>query len=221
MPYQREHYERWIRDFLQKRRPDLVEPFRDAIEAFEEAMASGVLSDAQLAKIDSCTRSESNALAENSAGLLGELSSMFPGALGAIRRLSQDSSQHVRLQALVALHGCTTPGFREELLRRFLQDRSSRLRLLAADKIVLFGLQSLLSDLEQAIARERNQRTRERLQWQHDLLRDGFRTQRRGDGELWMTCRLPDGSLRSAHVSNADVESKGLRSIAKQMGADI
>lgn len=221
MAYQRERYEQWIRDFLERRHPELVSRFREILDAFESTVASGTILQQQLATISDGVRSRSRPLAENAAILLGELAARFPQARELIKGLSRDPSLQVRVNALIAL-GVVAPGeLHEEVLRGALRDRSPKLRTLAADKIVQLGMKSLLSDLEQAAAEEADPKTRESLECERDLLRDGFCARRQNDNRTWITCRLPDGSLKSSFVDSGDVERIGLRAIAESLGATV
>ncbi len=152
--------------------------------------------------------------------LLGELAAKFPQARHLIEEASQDAKLHVRVNALVALSAMDPGELHDAVLRRALNDRSSRLRLLAADKIAGLALKKLLPDLAQAILRERDQDARRSLERERDLLRDGFHARSQQDGRVWVTCRLPDGSLRGRFFSNDDVESKGLEAIARSLAAE-
>jgi HEAT repeat protein len=219
-PYQREPYENWIREYLQRRHPDLVGPFRAALNAFETAIGSGVLTTKQLLELADVVRSPNRPLSENAAVLLGELAAKFPQARHLIEAASQDAKLHVRVNALVALSAMDPGELHDAVLRTALNDRSSKLRLLAANKIAGLGLKNLLPDLAQAILRERDPDARRSLERERDLLRDGFHASSQEDGRVWVTCRLPDGSLRSRFFSSADVESKGLEAIARSLAAE-
>jgi hypothetical protein len=221
MQFQREHYESWIRDFLKPRYPELVPDFKKALEDFETTITSGVLAPERLQTILECARNRRTPLGENVAALLGELAVRFASAQQVIREMSHDAKAHVRINALVALNTSSPTELHDEVLRPALKDRSSKLRRLAADKIMQFGLRHLIPDVEEAVAREADPRTRDCLARERDLLRKGFYSRRQDDGRIWLSCRLPGGSLTSVFVSAEDVRRKGLKAIAKELGAEV
>jgi hypothetical protein len=114
----------------------------------------------------------------------------------------------VRINALVALEFHRKSPLTDEILCQALQDRSARIRALAADKIMTFGLRCLLPELEEAIAREAKPELRATLAWERDLLRDGFRIVDTGNGRVNVTCRI-GGGVTSTSFSTNEMETKG------------
>jgi hypothetical protein len=217
--YQRERYEKWISEFLQPRYPNHVSQFRAALDTYESAVTSGSLTQDGLQTIAECIRSRTRSVAENVATLLGELAARYPQAALLIKELAQDAKQNVRLNALVALAASPAGTLHADVLRPALKDRSSRVRVLAADQIARSDLTDLMTDLEEAVDRELDQETKESLACDRDLLRDGFYTRRHDADQFWVTCRLPDGGLKSALVTQAEVDARGLTNIARNLAA--
>jgi len=145
---QRQYYEQWIRDYLAPRYPELVCEMSMALRAFDAALSSGVLTDGQLKTLVESAHSERKSLGENAAALLGELIPRFPEAQRAVREMIKHPKSHVRINALVAISSTEPTMLHRDLLRMSLKDRSSKVRLLAADKIMQFGLGDLLADPE-------------------------------------------------------------------------
>lgn len=215
-------YDRWFKDYLEPRYPELVPQLEKARKAFDTALESGSLTHDQLASIVEGARSSRTPLGENAAAWLGELSARFAAAAQAVREMAVHAKVHVRVNALVAISSARASELHDEVIRIALKDRSSRVRTLAADKIMLFGLRHLLSDLEQAIQREADGKTKDELQFERDLLRDGYHLRWYEDGRAWMTCRLPGGGgTTGAFVSAQDLRDKGAKRVAKNLGGEV
>lgn len=122
--------------------------------------------------------------------------------------MAGDNKAHVRVNALVALESHSVSDLHEQILALMLRDRSARVRSLAAGKVMAFGLRSLLPELEEAIIREAKSTTRKTLEWERDLLRDGFRIEDRGNGSAWVTCQRGAGVI-SMFFPIDEVETKG------------
>jgi hypothetical protein len=200
--------ESWIREYLEPRYPELVAPYREAESICDAALVSGQLSESSISLLVKGAKSPRTPLGENISGMLGSLADQFPQVKDAIRAMFRDKKMHVRINALVALHSHQTSSLHDELFAAGLQDRSARVRALTADKIMAFGMRHLLPELEGAIAREAKPELRATLDWERDLLRDGFRIDDAGDGSVKVTCRTGAGTL-SAWFSKNDMETKG------------
>jgi hypothetical protein len=193
-----------------------------ALAAFDAAMQSDVLTDEQLRIVVECAHSSRTPLGENTATLLGELAERFASAKVAVLEMAAHPKVHVRVNSLVAIGSARPTQLHSDVLRIALRDRSSRVRSLAADKVMQFRLNALLPDLEQAIARESVAKTREELEFSRDLLRDGYHVRRRDGGHAWLTYRMPAGSgTKSISVSADDLRNKGAKAIAESLGAEV
>ena len=198
----------WIKEYLEPRYPELVAPYRAAEHIHDAALKSGVLSEDGLAIILDSAKSSRTPLGENVAAMLGEIADRFDTVREAIRQLAKDPKVHVRVNALVALESLSVSQLQQEILAAALRDRSARVRGLAADKIMSFGLRPLLPALEDAIASEAKPGLRCVLEWERDLLRDGFRTAAKEDGTVWVTCRRTAGTI-SRFFQLAEMETAG------------
>jgi len=214
---QRQYYEQRVRDYLAPRYPELIREMSMALRAFDAALSSGVLTRSQLKTLVESAHSQRQPLGENTAALLGELAPRFPEAARAVREMIKHSKSHVRMNALVAISSTEPTTLHRDLLRVSLKDRSSKVRLLAADKIMQFGLGEILADLETAIERERTPGTRAKLERERDLLRDGYHLHYRDPNTVWITCRLLSGSTRGAMITGEDLRTKGAKAIAGEL----
>jgi hypothetical protein len=206
----------WIKEYLEPRYPDLVAPYRAAERIRDAALDSGVLPEGNLAIVLESAMSSRTPLGENVAAMLGELADRFDAARSSIRRMAQDSKVHVRINALVALHSHALSQLHQEVLAQALRDRSGKVRGLAADKIMSLGLRPLLPALEEAIARETKQDLRGVLERERDLLRDGFRTEGKDDGTVWVTCR-GSGGTTSRSFPLGEMETTGRKWIKEML----
>lgn len=211
-----DHVENWIRGYLQPRYPELVPMYREADALKRIATGSGVLSQSALDTLVTYAQDSRASLSQNVAGMLGELASKFPEAAQAVRLLATHRKLHVRLNALVSLHSLQPSPLRVELLAAMLEDRSTRLRQLAADKIMSFGERDLLPRLERAVAAETDAPTACSMNWALELLRDGYRTELQENGQIDVTVRVRAGCV-SQVFSETEVRSRGLPAIVESL----
>lgn len=168
------HFESWVNEYLQPNHPGLVQPFLNAVKIYQNALSTNVLPNDALSMLMMYIHDPHKALSENVATMLGELADHFENARNDIRTLLTDSHRHVRINALVALHSHNLSPLHEELLKTALSDRSAEVRILAADKALIFGLQQLRPELDIAIQREKNPRTKQSLEWYRDHLQQQY-----------------------------------------------
>ena len=214
-----EWQDKWVREYLQPRYPELVPSYLKATEIVDSALKSGFLAPDHMDLLSSFARSPRSPLGENVASMIGVLADHFEVARDAVRTLASNAKLHARVNALVALSSHARSGLHNEILSAALTDRSSKVRELAADKIMGFGLRELLPEIESAIEREEKTKTRATLEWERDLLRDGFRAIDQSNGSIRITCRTKGGVI-STSFSNGEFETKGREWIAKHRRAD-
>jgi hypothetical protein len=211
--------ESWVREYLEPRYPELVAPYREAESIRDDAIESGVLPEDALSLLLVSARSSRTPLGENASAMLGQLADRFASARQTIRQMSGDKKAHVRVNALVALHTHAISDLHEEILSAAVRDRSAKIRALAADKIMTFGLRALLPQLEEAIAAEAKPELRAPLEWERDLLRDGFQVKDNGDGSVRVTCRR-GGGVASTSFAVSEMETKGRKWIEENAASD-
>jgi hypothetical protein len=95
----------------------------------------------------------------------------------------------------------------EELLAEALEDRSAKVRALAADKIVNRGMRGLLQKLIAASQRETNTELKDELLADINYLTQGYHVRLQGVN-VWATCRI-GGMSTGAWFSKAEFETKG------------
>jgi hypothetical protein len=208
--------EAWVRDYLRPRYPELVAPYLEAFQITEKAKLEGELSQAALTTLLVHAKSRRTPLGENVAGMLGRLYEVHPHVGEAIRALASGGSVHERINALVALDSCSTAKLHVELFAAALTDRSARVRALAADKIVGHGIGALREQLEAAHQRETKPELKAELATQIEWLTKGF-SLKKGDGAIWVTCRIPGRGTVGTSFPTSEFESRGRAWIKAQL----
>ncbi len=183
----------WVNTYLRSRYPELVPLYAEACSIAAEAKASACLTAPQARRLSELAASSRAPLGENVAGLLGELAAAIPEAQDAIAALAGARQVHGRINALVAIESFPVGRLHVRLIGMLLRDRSRRVRRLAADKAMGFGMKELLPELIQAVQAETNLQLRDELEAQVALLRDGYRVRALDDGSVWVTCRKDRG----------------------------
>lgn len=203
----------WVKEYLAPRYPELVAPYREAVRIAEDATSRGAISRGPLETLLQHARNPRKPLGENVASMLGRLANHFPEAQAGIRELAADSQVSARVNALVALLDHNQGALHEELLSVALTDKSSKVRELAADRIMYFGIRRLIPDLENAITHATSDKHRETLAWELALLRDGYFAKKE-DGRVWITCRTAEG-VKSTSFPSETFDTAGRDWIAK------
>ena len=206
----------WVEVYLRPRYPELVEGYVEARGIVFSAQSTKHLATVDVQRLVAMAQSERKPLGENVSCMLGELAVSFPQAQDALRQLALSPAAHCRINALAALDSFPPSALHFELIERLLQDKSTKVRALAASKALSCGARGLLSALGSAIEREKNPELRAELEWNRSLLRDGYISTTREDGSVWVTCRRGGGVI-SASFPADQFESKGRQWIAENV----
>jgi hypothetical protein len=207
----------WARDYLEARHPELVRPVLAAAEAFDRACASGELQPDDLRAVASVARDRRSLVAEYGASLLGALAAQFETARTEILSMSTDSKAHVRISALIALIELDPSDTHVSVALRALKDKSAKVRLLAADKVLTWRLASLIPALEEALLAEQDIAQREQLDLVISLLRDGYKIVPQGDA-IDVYVQPSNGGIRVLSVSENELRTKGIEGVALRAG---
>ena len=211
-----DHHDTWVREYLAPRYPELVPAYLDARAIYENGRASGSLGQPEAERLLAHARSPRTPLGENAATMLGELCANIPTLGAAIRLLATGRRVHERVNALVALHSCPPTSLHIELLALLLQDKSARVRALAADKVVIHRIKELAAALGVASSREAKVEVADELRAELDYLNQGFHARRNG-GSVWVTCRPPHGGSVSKVFTLQEFQTAGPGWISDQL----
>ena len=206
--------ENWIRDYLEPRYPDLVEPYRQAAQITASAMQSGQLDDADLQVLLTHAASRKTVLSNNVGDMLGKLAKSFPSALAALEQMAQGSKVGLRSQALLSMLRLPPSPVHERMYSAALSDKSKNIRMIAAQNIQSQAMAVLLPQLAHAIECETDDAARQQLTQCLGLLRDGFVLETDESGNQWVTC-CAKGSSTSRMFTNEELETTGKDWIAK------
>ena len=86
--------------------------------------------------------------------------------------MAQDTRSHVRFNAIMCIGKNALVDFKLRLIRQGLLDKSSKVRMKAADWGSRMRLQEILPDLERALTVESNAKARTSFAWYIDFLRN-------------------------------------------------
>ena len=220
MRTKRDELANWVRDYLEPRHPELVQSLLQAVDAFDRLHSGNPSKPDDLTTLVAAAHSPRTPLGENAAGMLGQLAPSIPAARQAILAMGRSRQRQVRINALVALEGFEAGDTHEQVARELLRDRSAQVRRLAADKMRAWRLRALIPDLQAAIDAEKNVALKATLEWQRDLLRDGYRIEHHPTKRLQITFQKAGGGVVSTSVSEAEWRTKGLAGVAGGFGID-
>ena len=152
--------------------PQLAKSLGGALSAIT---AREALSDESLSALSEAASSKRQAVSELASYLLGIASTYEPQAAALILKLSSDSRVHIRHNAILCLVEETPPSISLDVIRRTLFDKSSRVRIKAADWVLRLRLAAAIPLLERAIDAESHRQTLSAMAFTLDLVRDGYR----------------------------------------------
>lgn len=200
-----------------RRGDDLLSKVLPAGAAYDRAQQTGELTETDIATIVDAAGQARLLVAMNATELLQSLSLRWPAAATrAIVDLFASTKAHARFAALCSTTEHTEPEVLRTILQRGLTDKSSRVRWKAADRAERLERRDLLSDLQQAIAAEKSAKTRQTLQYSHEMLRDGYIVKDAVNGRVMIWLRTPRGS--SGHeVDVAAIKEKGIASVVAEL----
>jgi hypothetical protein len=212
-------YRTWLRDYLQKRQPDLVPQMLAAINAYDRILDKKRLDAKSLAPIVEAASSSRRPLYENATEFLAGLTADYALARESVEGMAANSRNHVRFNAILCLNEATPLDFTLRIIRQGLQDKSANVRGKAADWAGRLRLRQVVSDLEAAFAVEKNKEARETIEFELRLLRDGYILERDEEGMLQVTAFTPNG-VATGYFEAAEIEERGIDSIVAEFASD-
>jgi hypothetical protein len=138
---------------------------------------------------------------------------------GKARRMAVDSRSHVRFNAILCLKKATPLDFTLRLIRQGLRDKSANVRGKAADWAGRLRIRQVVSDLEAALAVEKNKKARETIEFELRLLRDGYILTQETDGTFCVTAFTPNG-CGSRWFKGPEIEQRGMEAIVAEFASD-
>ncbi|GIK10542.1 MAG: hypothetical protein HND45_04910 [Chloroflexi bacterium] len=163
-------YCRWLREVVanSEKNPDDADLSYRAIDGFEEAMKSRMLVDVDLDKITIAAKCRRVGPREIGRELLLAMLDDFPQIESTWRNLSISSLAHERWLAVSAIQDERISfDLAKELAEKALDDKSSKVRLCAVDRVFVRYIESLLPAIKN---REKVEKDRKVLQYIHWVL---------------------------------------------------
>jgi hypothetical protein len=214
---QRDRFQPWIENSLRPRFPELEAPLMAAIDAFDAVQQTGKLPPESLRPIVDAVSSPRTLLYENACGFMRTLSAEWPEVNAAILAMSQSSKAHIRFNAILCLGKSTPSDIVEKVLKSGLLDKSSRVRIKAADWIGRLRKAEFVPELTAALSIEQNVEARSTIEFELRLLRDGYILEPASGGSYDITVYIEEGGVRSSYVSQETLNKLGIEKVASKL----
>lgn len=202
--------------YLRARYPELEPSLQSAINAFDAIKQYKRINDDLLAPILAAASSSRVPLYENAATFMQTLTGQFALACDAVLGMAEDSKSHIRFNAILCLGKLTPRSLTRHVLRQGLRDKSSRVRTKAADWTGRLRTRELVPDLEEAMVRETHEGTKETIDFNLRLLRDGYILKETPDDRFSVTTFMQNGIV-SRTVSRTELDQRGVETIAAEL----
>lgn len=211
--------EPWLWDYRVPLYPELEEPLHRAIDAYGAILKAGAIAADDLEPIVEAVMSSRVPLLEHASGLLSRLTGKFPEACDALLALSHHPKSHVRFNAIICISDLTPLALAQQILCERLRDKGARVRLKAADWILRRRRRECIPNLESALSVEKNDKTRETIEFGLRLLRDGYILGKQSQGQVSVTF-LPKDSrtiCKGAFVDQSELTERGIEVIVREL----
>lgn len=218
MKMAREIYDSYLRELREKRPQD--EPvMRAAIEAFDAIQAGGKVTQLLLEPIVQAASDSRKMLFQIPVNFLQQLTGRHEEAREAVSRMAVAKRSHTRFNAIMCIGKAAPLSFKLELLRQGLRDKSSSVRLKAADWAGRQRLRELVPELVQALAAEVNDKARKAIEFNLLLLRDGYILETVKDGTVRVTAFTAYG-CGARWFEQTEIDRRGIEAIVAEFASD-
>jgi hypothetical protein len=208
-------YREWFHEHVAD--PPQKQPGLAAMDAYERADATGVLSPSDLALVMAAASDRHVVVWDVGVELLLRLSARFVEAQDAVREMSGSRKVNERFQLVASLKAGPPEALLREVILRALDDKGYRVREKAAEASDRLQMTDLLPHLEARLAIETDPRIRAALTFHSAMLRDGYLVKRDDDGpQIWI--RTQQGWI-SPTIQEADLEPERLARIVREARA--
>ena len=129
-----------------------------------------------------------------------------------MRELLNSTKANERFSIVTALKSCVPKSLLREMIRQALNDKSARVREMAASRADSLELEELVPDLQSRLALEEHPRVKKTLEFSVAMLRDGYFFRWRADGTPTVTIRTKRG-WEIPRITERDIEAGRLKSI--------
>ncbi len=213
-----ETYEPWLRDCIRKRFPELEPMILAAINAYDLILQKQSITSQWLEPIVAAASSSRRPLCETVTPFLGRLTGLYVEARQAVMQMAQDPRSHVRFNAILCLDEKTPRPFSLELIRKSLLDKSSNVRLKAADWAGRLRTREVVPELAEALAKKGNAKAKDTIEFELKLLRDGYILEPGPDDGFNITTFCSNG-IAGRWIRRSEIERRGIQAILDELAA--
>ncbi|WP_442909339.1 HEAT repeat domain-containing protein [Ideonella sp. BN130291] len=177
------------------------------------------LSSSALASLRAALSSSRTLLYETASYVLADALAFDPQAIDLLVDLSKSQKATERFNAILCLSEKTPQATSLDVITKSLGDRSSKVRIKAADWVLRLGLTPALPALKKALSTEQHSEARRTMEFSLALVRDGYLISPWSDKQVWFTLALSPGCTVSSAVDAALIEQSGAAAVAAQLRA--
>jgi len=214
--HKREEYEHWIQKYLKPRSPELVRNFRACLNGYEKIKTNNRVDKRSLNSVIRAARSSRAPLFNTAIHFLRDLSAHYREVGEVILTMSTDKHWYVRCHALLSLGQGTPSNVVRAILKKSLQDRSARVRGLAAWQARSLHVLKLIPDLENQFSIEPHLEVKYSIDFHLRLLRDGYFVDKKNAKLPLIWIPTSDG-IRGCSVSQQEIDTKGIQAIISEI----
>ncbi len=211
-------YDSYLHDLLVSH-PDDEPLMRAAIEAFDSIQLGKCITPELLQPIIEAASDSRILLYDITIGFLQQLTEKYEEACDAVVKMAKNRRYQCRFNAIISIGKQSPLEFKLRILRQGLGDKSSKVRGKAADWIGRLRLKELVPELEEAFAVETKTSTKDTIEFNLKLLRDGYILKPASDGRVSVTTFIPNGIMGS-YVAQTELETRGIQAIISDMLKD-
>lgn len=202
-----------IRQYITPRRPDLAASLLEVI-----GLVNGCnrIDDFHLTKVVEAASDKDESVCAVGVPILAKLAELDQRAMDQVIAMATSKQSHVRHNAVLCLAEKTPDEVARAVIGAALFDRSSRVRRKAADWAGRLELRLSIPFLEKAAQAEKNEETRNLIEIELGLLRDGYFLRPAGPTSTYITINSNHGRVNE-RVDNDTVRELGIEKLVSRL----
>lgn len=190
-----------------------------ALEAVEAASRLQEADSTQIEDFEPIIRTvehSSDVVRDIGATLLKELAKKHTVVLNIIKDLANSKNSKIRFNAIYYLSSSYPREFLIDILSNGLKDKSSTVRMIAADAVAGIGLKELLPQLENLLSIEKATHLDD-IKRHIGILKDGYHLHYANGDHPWLTYKNFRGEIVGKGLKKERLEKEGFQTIVTQM----
>ena len=194
--------------------PDLVDPLLDALSSVSRRVP---LTPEGLAALNAALTSSRTALYETASYIAQDASGFDAKAVDLVIGLSKHQKAFARRNAILCLGEETPVATTLEVIAQGLKDKSSLVRIKAADWALRMRLRQTLPMIAAAIYNEKHAEARSVMEYSLSMLRDGYFARPRDGEHVSVTVLGNGGGSTTARVRQMLIDEIGMERVASDL----